>query len=551
MSSTFSINIGQSTESTRKENIFSILQDLPNNTSKLISPRDVRDAFLSTWANSSFKVTTPGTFSTDRYIGIDSVNPSDRDIKSKILIGKRQYGNLDIMSNNLLTSNTDIFFYNTKPDTSTQSSTRIAILAGTNSNLHLYSPYIESSLNSSDTGMNLDIVNPSLFDGPINVYSSNGRVAINGIVFPTVAETAASASTGKILKYTGTYPNGYLRWSDTNITIASIGSVGTPTNIYGSNVYVNGQSIEFIENSLVPIKVGDIQVNDSFATGSFYNGSSYQNWPLSEVLRKVLYPYVPPVLNISGVNLTTGTTYAEVGTTPSIVLTYSITHYAREASEYISDFVITTSLSSVVGTTYSGGLSFSGAPGSSFNGTSSTLTYSIVPSYVVNYTAAASNNGQYAVSYPYGFSYSATASFEFVSPIVASFIPNSVLSFNLLTPPPNDPLGSMLIGSTVSVNKRIVPYPGLSQSLFIGATGLGYLYFLIPSTPTYNYGILSQIKDSNGFIVHDSSFLTFSAFTYSSSILPSIPYDYYGNYRIYRTIATCSYYGSGSFELIF
>jgi hypothetical protein len=111
MSSTFSINIGQSTESTRKENIFSILQDLPNNTSKLISPRDVRDAFLSTWANSSFKVTTPGTFSTDRYIGIDSVNPSDRDIKSKILIGKRQYGNLDIMSNNLLTSNTDILVF--------------------------------------------------------------------------------------------------------------------------------------------------------------------------------------------------------------------------------------------------------------------------------------------------------------------------------------------------------------------------------------------------------------------------------------------------------
>jgi len=546
MSLTFSINIGQPTESTRKQNIFSVLQDLPNNTSKLISPRDVRDAFLSTWANSSFKVTTPGTFSIDQYIGIDSVNPSDRDIKSKILIGKRQYGNLDIMSNNLLTSNTDIFFYNTKPDTSTQSSTRIAILAGTNSNLHLYSPYIESSINSSDTGMNLDIVNPSLFDGPINVYSISGRVAINGIVFPTVAETSASASTGKILKYTGTYPNGYLRWDDTNVTVSSIGSVGTPTNIYGSNVYVNGESIEFIEDSFVPVKVGDIQVNDSFATGSFYNGSSYQNWPLSEVIRKVLYPYVPPVLNIGAVNLTTGTTYAEVGTTPSIVLTYSITHYARVDSEYISDFVITTSLSSVVGTTYSGGLSFSGIPGSSFNGTASTSTYSIVPNYVVNYTAAASNNGQLAVSYPYGFSYSATASFQFVSPIAAGF---NINGYDLDTHV-GQVLRSMLSGS-ISVNKEIVPYPGLSQSVFIGATGLGYLYFLIPSTPTYNYGTLSQIKDSNGFIVHDSSFLTFSAFTYSASTLTSSPYSYYGNYKMYRTISACSYYGSGNFELIF
>ena len=108
----------------------------------------------------------------------------------------------------------------------------------------------------------------------------------------------------------------------------------------------------------------------------------------------------------------------------------------------------------------------------------------------------------------------------------------------------------MLSGS-IPVNKEIVPYPGLSQSVFIGATGPGYLYFLIPSTPTYNYGILSKIKDSNGFIVHDSSSLTFSAFTYSLSTLTSAPYNYYGNYKMYRTIASCSYYGSGNFELIF
>jgi hypothetical protein len=49
MSATFS-NVGTITESTRKADIFSVLNDIPDN--KPISPRDVRDAVMSTWANS-------------------------------------------------------------------------------------------------------------------------------------------------------------------------------------------------------------------------------------------------------------------------------------------------------------------------------------------------------------------------------------------------------------------------------------------------------------------------------------------------------------------
>ena len=68
MPATFSINSGQLTESTRKPNIFSVLNDIQDNTQKLISPRDVRDAFLSTWANSPFKVTVPNSLANYEYI---------------------------------------------------------------------------------------------------------------------------------------------------------------------------------------------------------------------------------------------------------------------------------------------------------------------------------------------------------------------------------------------------------------------------------------------------------------------------------------------------
>ena len=56
MSLTFSINVGQIVQAERKEDIFSVLQELPDNTQKLISPKDVRDAFLTSWANSTFKI---------------------------------------------------------------------------------------------------------------------------------------------------------------------------------------------------------------------------------------------------------------------------------------------------------------------------------------------------------------------------------------------------------------------------------------------------------------------------------------------------------------
>ena len=78
---------------------------------KLISPKDVRDAFLTAWATSAFKQTI-GQGAVE-YLGIDSGDPTNRDIKQKIFIGKRNYAGSDIMTNSLLNNtNNDIYIYN-------------------------------------------------------------------------------------------------------------------------------------------------------------------------------------------------------------------------------------------------------------------------------------------------------------------------------------------------------------------------------------------------------------------------------------------------------
>lgn len=521
MPATYSINVGTPTEALRKQSINSVLLDLPDNTQKLISPKDVRDAFLSAWATSAFKQTI-GQGGIE-YLGIDSGNPDNRDIKEKIFIGKRSYAGADIMNTPLLNStNNDIYIYNTKSDSSATQSTRVVILAGTNSTLHTYAPYIESNPVNSNTALDLNLVNPSLFSGPINILSTTGRVAINGITFPTVAETSASASNGRILKYSGTYPNGVLRWSDPTVSIANIGTIGSPTNIYGSPSNVNGHSLEFVDDSIVPQTIGGITQGSSFSDGS-YQG---QNWPLSEVIRKILYPYVPPTLSLSVT--TGGVNYFSTGLTYSALFSYSITRYSDNIYSY-----------NITGTTYSG-LSFSSNVGGQLNATFSSDIYSnsaATQSYVLN---ARDNNVLLT------FSHSATASARFVHPFFYGFDSTDINLYGGLVSTRQSQLGTYMNTST----RLSVPYLGPSQSISVPYNGSGYIYFIVP----FSYPLLSRIKDPNGFVVHDSSSLTYSAFTYSGSVTPTG-----GNnlatptpqWRIYKTIGTCSYTGGGNFEFIF
>ena len=545
---TYSINVGTITEALKKYDIYSALVDLPDNVQKKISPKDLRDAIFTVWASSAFKLTTPDAISTE-YIGIDSSNPEDRDIKKKILLGKRTVGNLDVVSDTLLNnSDADIFIYNTKPESASQNQTKISILAGTDSNLFYTAPFISAIHSVVNSTIDMDITNPSLAGGAINIYSSTGRVGINGVAFPTVGETNATASSGKILKYYGTYPNGFLRWDSPVVTTSVIGSTGSPTFIYGSSSYVNGYPLEFIVNGqIVPETIGGILQGDSFTSSSFYStiNSSYQNWPIVEVIRKLLYPYIEPELNISVVNNVTGTTYAEVGTTPSISINFSIKTYARNSDEFIRDYYIVNSATYSIPTFSVGGFSFSAVPGTTLNLVASGTTFSSSTG-LISYGLKVSNKWTAA----WGYSYSATASINFIQPIVSAFVGTSSLDFLVVDgtlPEQAHRVNStkvILDGITVSSTRKIIPYPGLSQSVTMDVDGEGYLYFASPTT----YGYLKYIKDPNGFIIHDYNNFTYSAFTYSASVNTGSPY---GTYYLYRTSATCSYVGGGEFEFIF
>jgi hypothetical protein len=545
MPATYSVNIGTEYEASRLPDILSVLKNIPDNTHKLISPRDVRDAFLSTWANSAIKQTTTTTGT--EYIGIDSGNPANRDIKQKIFLGKRQFGGSDILNNSLLTNpNNDIYIFNTKIDTATQSNTRIAILAGTTSSLYSQAPYIESR--SDGSKFDFEFRNPSINNGSINIYSSSGRVSINGIIFPSVSESSASASNGKVLRYYGTYPNGSLRWDNTNVNTATIGSPGSPLNIYGSTVSLNGYSLEFINNTIVPSKVGGIPIGTSFSSNTFYNGSGYQNWPIVEVLRNLLFPYVPPHITLEAINATNSISFAEVGTTASVDLKYKIAIYPRSNSEYVSDYYIISNEPTIGEIQYTkappySGLSFSTQlPGTTFSGTVSLTKFR--NSYgTVSFSFKASDSGVTSSSYPsvpsginpFGFSHSATASFTYIYPIIYGFT-NSVINDN----------SSNFTAGVNTISKLVKPYPGLSNSISFASKGDGYFYFCFPSA---YFGSVSQIKDPNGFILYNG-ILSGSFFTFSTGV-SNANYAIPTNYTIWRTVGTCSYNQNGLFEFKF
>ena len=219
-------------------------------------------------------------------------------------------------------------------------------------------------------------------------------------------------------------------------------------------------------------------------------------------MREILYPYIPPVLQITAINNNNliYPSYAEVGTTPSISLTYSITTYARNEAEKINPYSISN--------TNVSGLSFSGVPGSSTSSTYNTFTFS-----------AGTASKSWGLSVTAGtYSYIATASINFIYPVYYGFT------------------SSVLTNNYSSLTKSITPYPGLSNSISFTYNGSGYLYFVYPATFT----TLSQILDPNGFLIYDSDFPRFSGFTYSTYGTPQ------GNYIVWRTKLQCGYPGSTS-----
>ena len=296
---TYSINVGSIFEANSLADLNSVLNELPDNTSQLISPEDVRDAILTTWSNIIFKPTTVSA-STVEYIGIDS-SPAGIALKEPIFIGKRNLLGSDIMNDSLLNSGSDVFIFNTKLDTDDQSSTMISILAGPTSSLYNLAPYIESlySIGSTQGYIDLNLVNQT---GNINLISDDQYVTINGLYFPTFTQSAIAAP-GDILMYSA---GGYLQWYPMGtVNINQIIQSGT-VSIVGNPVLINGVPLELTNSNPVPVTIGGITA-----------GTTFSATPLYTVINDLLYLNV-----ITGIS---SSVYVEQGSITTLAYDFDIT----------------------------------------------------------------------------------------------------------------------------------------------------------------------------------------------------------------------------------
>ena len=308
---TFSINEGTNTESISyllngdlegTESSFKFLINrLPDNKEGLINPPDLRDFFISTLSSTIFKLTT-ATGSNISYIGIDTLNPDDKDLKNrKIFLGKRGYQLNDIVTNDLINSNYDILFYNTKSDNQQQFTTRISLLSGINSSNFINAPFLQSQTIFGTSSVSFDF-NSS---GDINIISQN--VEINDFKLPN----GASASDNKVIS-----------WSDDessmiydNLTTQLSSTIGTSSqtlDIFGNPTNINGYDFNFTDNRKSTIEIGDIKL-----------GESFNNFSISEILQRIVYQYLPPFSTIKLLP-PNEKGYVEFGLIPNVSLEFSI-----------------------------------------------------------------------------------------------------------------------------------------------------------------------------------------------------------------------------------
>lgn len=455
MAATFSVNIGLPTEATTYNligatavDLSQVLMVLEDNTTKQINPKDLRDVFLTTAANSIF---TQTKVLNDSYIGIDTSDPMDGDLKNKIFFGKRSFSGTssyspshDIMSSSLLNSDVDIFLFNTKRDTISNSKTRVSILSGTKSSFYIAAPYLQAQIVSSTSSLSFDIINPSNTGGDIHLTSDYGSVSVNNIVFPTILDSAnltpglIGASDGRILRWN----NGKYVWD--NITLpnmSSIGVTGSPINISGSPINLNGYPIEFTDSRPCTVSIGDIQMGETFSLVE-----------MSEMLRRIVYSYLPPQCSVS-VLPPYSSGYVEVGTSPLVKLNYIINKRTYPTN--------ITSLSNMVPSSYpgissGGSVVVSGtASGVIISPVSNTTTYFAVTvgDGIQSNTSTASVSGIYP--YFYGFS----------------------------------SLSTMTTAGLSSLTKLVSPLGDKTVDI----TGSGNLYFIYDST----YPNLDQVIDNS------------------------------------------------------
>jgi len=432
-----------------------LLFPLLDNEEKLINPIALRNAILSLWTSVPFKETKTTTLNgTYSYIGVDTLDPVDNDLKRTIFIGKRSFSGTysydnshDIMTSTLLNSDVDIFLYNTKSDVVSNTITRMSILSGKKTSLYSTAPFIQSERVSGVTeSVSIDFV------------SKSGDVTIGNIVDIGNPATASFNLNGILLPNIdvnnngdGTYSNpaldsniwfwrdGKVVWDELTLPqLDTIGATGSELNIFGTPVNVNGYSLELDDNRYMPITIGGLPMCNSF-----------NNISISEVLRGMLYTYLGPLCTIS-----VDQKYYEVGTYPTPTLTYTITKRTNSTLPTglmnmipgVYPPITTPGQTSITGTS-------SGIVISPIGATSTTFTITVTDGTTTN-SSSVSVEGIYP--YFYGFSN-------------VDVIDNNVL--NSLT--------------------KLVDY---KSDKTIDISGSGNYYFVYDSS----YGLLTEILDDYG-----------------------------------------------------
>lgn len=465
MSATYSINLGNTTEAVSFNNINDMLNGLPNNTNRQITPSDVRNAVFSNWEAIIFKYTTAGS---NEYIGI-----SRDDIKDKIYIGKKKLSSTNIISNTLASSDADIFFYNTKSDSSPSQTTKIQILGGDDVTLHQYAPYISVQKVSGLTpSLSLTLAHTNPFGGDFNFQAStDGRISLNNLVFPSVNELAAMGSnqvisTDRFLVRTAA---GYVE-----LKTASFSSTTLPT---------------FTDSMPTPVDFGGIP-----------SGSTFSNVPLEEMIRAMLYPYLGPLASILIPN-----NVRERNHIAGDVVDYEYTLTKRTApvTSQIEFDGVTPPIAPIVGpsiggsgfitNTYTASQTLTGVQIQ--NNTQGTFTFSVI---VTDGTQSSTASTQVEFVYPYYYGFSPTTS-------------NPALQIQ-----------------TGTFSKLVDTYA--SQS--VGLAGTGYLHFCYPAT----YGDINEIYDDNGFLLYQSGSASLT-WTYSTVAGVNSELGIWNSvsYRVYRT----------------
>jgi hypothetical protein len=331
------------TETNQLGDIINVLNILPDNTTKLISPKDVRDAVYTLWENTMFKPTSFSGSSVD-YIGIDQYQLEDDnevDWYPKVYFGKKQTGGQFIMNDDLLSqTDADFFFYNTKNNgVLSDYTTSIAILSGTGSyysNGTLKAPQIKSTPFSDENGfyMDLNIRNTSYnmvglsgYGGNINIRSEKGYVSINDFFFPeskTITDNIDAYDGHVLTLVKGGDNRAYGVWrSPFSQSITSI-ITGDDFTIQSPSITLDGYN--FIDSTIVATGIGGIRAGESFSNGV----------DVLDMLRRIVYTYVSPQISslLTLSNNTTQVKLIEKGdsvTYMSLVLRASVTKNATQS----------------------------------------------------------------------------------------------------------------------------------------------------------------------------------------------------------------------------